>query len=176
MDSYTHQKSGKNPPLPTWIYQPKPQNRYDYFNMFFFYSSDLYHLGNWFKLYQWSNVIFHRSTLGSQAATYFGRCPGWFFFVPLPKGGNFVGFFSLVFLFLIEIIVRPKAKHLHQTSRTKKWQLSALLLLDAINGFNFKYEQYIRFYLLQPCIVRRKPWRLFLKCIKHVPKWTKYLR
>lgn len=98
------------------------------------------------------------------------------FFCSSPKRRKFHWVFFLVFLVLIEIIVRPRAKYLYQTSRTKKWQLSALLLLDAINGFNFKYEQYIRFYLLQPCIVRIKPWRLFLKCIKHGPKWTKYLR
>lgn len=77
---------------------------------------------------------------------------------PHPKRRKFswVFFLPLIFLVLIEIIARPRAKHLHQTSRMKKWQLSALSLLDAINGFNFKYKRSISFYFLQSLIVRRK--------------------
>lgn len=114
--------------------------------MFFFYSSGLFHLGNWFKLYQWRNVIFHRSTLGSQAATYFGRCPGWVFLLLSQKEEIWGFFFSLVFLGLTEIIVRPRARHLHQTSRMTNATVVCTVVLDAIHGFHFKYEQYIRFY------------------------------
>lgn len=76
-DAVTHtRKMGKTHPCQHEYTSQNPQDRYDYCNRHSFCSSGLFHLGNWFKLYQWRNAIFHRSTLRSQAATYFGRCPG----------------------------------------------------------------------------------------------------
>lgn len=78
-------------------------------NTYFLYSSGLFHLGNWFRLYRWKNIKQLRTLEDTQVGILFLS----------QKQEIGLGFFSDIFSFDRENS-KPRATQLHQTSRMKE--------------------------------------------------------
>lgn len=77
MDSYTAEKwREKSTRANMALVATITKQTFFYCSMYLFYSLAICHLGNQFKLYQWSTVICHRSTMGNETAAHSARCTG----------------------------------------------------------------------------------------------------